>query len=64
MLKQANITISQVVEVNIDKRMTNEELRETIINKVKDSIATRGLDTWLNENTVEYCVIDEDPHCR
>jgi len=63
MLKQANITISQVVEVNIDKRMTNEELREAIIDKVKDSITTQGLDKWINDNTVEYCIIDEDNKC-
>jgi 1,2-phenylacetyl-CoA epoxidase catalytic subunit len=60
MFKQANITISQVVEVHIAKRMTNEELREAIFNKVKESINHVGLNKWLDENTVEYCLIDEE----
>ena len=58
-IMKANITISQVVEVGIAKRMTNEEVREAIIAKVKTIINNEGLSKWLDENTVEYDILEE-----
>ena len=58
MIKQANITLSQIVEVKIDRRMTDAEFRDSIFTKVKKSIEEMGIDKWLDEHTVEFDTVD------